>query len=358
MPTVTFVVPCYRLAHFLPDCINSILEQTYSDFEILIMDDCSPDDTAAVATGFSDPRVKHIRNATNLRNIRNYNKGIGLAQGKYVWLISADDRLRCNYVLQRFVNLLEQQPSVGFVFCPAMTLTDHQETGVVQWVERSPHDFTAPGLEYLRTLLRGNRIAAPTVLARKSLYEHEMFPLDMPHAGDWYLWCRFLMHADVAYLSEPMVHYRLHASNMTWTYAGGDGRLAILDDLRVLCRLRTAAETHAPALVDDCDDALVTRCTDLIWPQFTGAPATISMDELATFLREQLPEPRTHRRIHGRICRSVADHLYWRGESKHARQFFWRALQFRPDIKAIAKLSILHLGAFGQIVRRSQSRAA
>lgn len=65
-PTVSFIVPCYKLAHLLPDCVNSILSQTYRDFEVLIMDDCSPDNTPQVAQSFPDPRVTHIRNDPNL----------------------------------------------------------------------------------------------------------------------------------------------------------------------------------------------------------------------------------------------------------------------------------------------------
>jgi glycosyltransferase involved in cell wall biosynthesis len=93
-PTVSFVVPCYKLAHLLSDCVDSILGQTYREFEVLIMDDCSPDNTPEVARSFQDARVKYIRNPTNLGHLHNYNKGIGLSQGKYVWLISADDYLR------------------------------------------------------------------------------------------------------------------------------------------------------------------------------------------------------------------------------------------------------------------------
>src|ERR1700720_3711793 len=86
-PRVTFVVPCYKLAHLLPECVNSILSQSYQDFEVLIMDDCSPDDTPEVARSFNDPRVQHIRNEPNLGHLRNYNKGISLARGEYIWLI-------------------------------------------------------------------------------------------------------------------------------------------------------------------------------------------------------------------------------------------------------------------------------
>src|SRR6478672_7594179 len=58
---VSFVVPCYRLAHLLGECVDSILAQSYGDFEVLIMDDCSPDATPEVAASFSDPRVRHVR---------------------------------------------------------------------------------------------------------------------------------------------------------------------------------------------------------------------------------------------------------------------------------------------------------
>jgi glycosyltransferase involved in cell wall biosynthesis len=61
-PIVSFVVPCYKLGHLLRECVDSILCQTYSDFEVLIMDDCSPDNTPEVAQSFQDPRVKYIRN--------------------------------------------------------------------------------------------------------------------------------------------------------------------------------------------------------------------------------------------------------------------------------------------------------
>jgi glycosyltransferase involved in cell wall biosynthesis len=110
-PTVSFVIPCYKLAHLLPECINSILGQSFSDFEVLIMDDCSPDNTAEVAASFKDPRVKHIRNDPNLGHLRNYNKGIGLTRGRYVWLISADDYLRKPYILERYVNCFDSHPN-------------------------------------------------------------------------------------------------------------------------------------------------------------------------------------------------------------------------------------------------------
>src|ERR1700730_3911201 len=132
-PKVSFVVPCYKLAHLLPECVNSILAQTFADFEILIMDDCSPDDTPKVAQSFQDLRVRHVRNEPNLGHLRNYNKGINLARGKYVWLISADDRLRKPYVLQRYVELMDNHEGVGFACCPGVLLENGCETKTAEY---------------------------------------------------------------------------------------------------------------------------------------------------------------------------------------------------------------------------------
>ena len=132
-PTVTFLVPCYKLAHYLKECVDSILAQTYQDFEILILDDCSPDNTSDVAKSFEDPRVRYIRNEPNLGHLRNYNKGISLARGQFVWLISADDKLRSDHVLQRYMELMNSHPEVGFAFCPGYGLLNGRETELLKY---------------------------------------------------------------------------------------------------------------------------------------------------------------------------------------------------------------------------------
>jgi glycosyltransferase involved in cell wall biosynthesis len=215
-PKVSFIVPCYNLAHFLADCVDSILSQTYGDFEVLIMDDCSPDNTPEVAAEFKDPRVIYIRNETNLGNIRNYNKGIELSRGRYIWLISADDRLRSPNVLQRYVNLLEKNPQVGYVFCPAITLRDNMEFEVEAWTAwPGDRDRILDGREVLRRSVINCPVCAPTGLARKECYTRiSHFPLNLPRVGDFYLWSVFATVYDVGYLAEPMIYYRRHSTNM------------------------------------------------------------------------------------------------------------------------------------------------
>jgi tetratricopeptide (TPR) repeat protein len=218
-PKVSFIVPCYNLAHFLTDCVNSILSQTCGDFEILIMDDCSPDNTPEVAALFKDPRVIHIRNEPNLGNIRNYNKGIELSRGRYLWLISADDCLRSRDVLQKYVDLLDNRPEVGFVFCPTMSLVNGEEVGVDGWTTwPGDKDQIISGREVVRRSAYACAVAAPAGIVRKECYARKgLFRTDLPRTSDYYLWAMFATMSDAGYFAEPMVYYRQHPSSMETT---------------------------------------------------------------------------------------------------------------------------------------------
>jgi glycosyltransferase involved in cell wall biosynthesis len=197
------------------------LAQTYSDFEVLIMDDCSPDHTPEVAQAFSDRRVRHVRCARHLGNIGNYNKGIALSQGPYIWLISADDYLRREYVRQRYVEMLEPHPEGGYVFWPVIAFENGQETGVMPNYAPFQADIILRGREFLARLVQGCCVAAPAAMVRRECYEKvSMFPAHMPYAGDWYLRCAFAFHYEVAYVAEPMVIRRLHGRNMTKFFEG------------------------------------------------------------------------------------------------------------------------------------------
>ena len=71
IPRVSFVVPCFKLAHLLPQCIDSILSQSYTNLEVIIMDDASPDNTPDVVRRFNDSRLRYVRNSANLGHLRN-----------------------------------------------------------------------------------------------------------------------------------------------------------------------------------------------------------------------------------------------------------------------------------------------
>jgi len=244
-PKVSFVIPCYNLAHFLGDCVNSILAQTFANFEVLIMDDCSPDDTSEVAARFKDPRIIYQRNEPNLGHIRNYNKGIELAGGQYIWLISADDCLRSHKVLQKYVELLDKNPQVGYVFCPAMILRNGKEAGVegiLRWHRKQ--DCIISGREIVRYAAYGCPILSPTALVRKECYARiSNFLENQPRTSDWYLWAVFAMKYDVGYFAEPMVYYREHTTNMELTMKAEQPSLFHEQELLAIWTIKKEAES-------------------------------------------------------------------------------------------------------------------
>jgi len=261
-PAVSFVIPCYKLAHLLSECVNSILAQTYDNFEVLIMDDCSPDNAATVAQSLTDPRIKYIRNEQNLGHLANYNKGIGLSRGRYVWLISADDRLRRNYVLERYVRLMEENPRVGYVCCPGIGLENGVETSLVDCGYFGTRDKIFDGCDFIATSLRmGYGLLAPSVMVRKDCYDRiSTFPLDMPHQGDWYLWFRWAFEYDVAYLCEPMVNYRSHDLNIMKDLLRRVPDTVFRDEVNVLWRTKSHCEQKGfIALMGRCEDSLAAK---------------------------------------------------------------------------------------------------
>src|SRR5258706_11207250 len=124
MSRVSVIIPCYRYARFLPECLASVLAQPGVDLQVLILDDASPDDTPAVAAALAaaDRRVAYRRHAANQGNIATFNDGLAWASGDYTVLISADDRLAPG-ALGRAARLLDTHPEVGLVYGPVLPFT-------------------------------------------------------------------------------------------------------------------------------------------------------------------------------------------------------------------------------------------
>ena len=307
MPLVSFVVPCYKHGHFLAECVESILAQTFQDFEILIMDDCSPDDTPVVARSFTDSRVIHVRNERNLGHLANYNKGIGLARGKYVWLINVDDYLRRPYVLEKFVAAMERTPSAAFVFCPAVLVRGRSETPPHR--VHGPADRVFSGTRFLQRLLIRNCVPTPAVMVRKTSYERVgTFPPDLPHAGDWYQWCRHALGGDVAYVAEPMVCYRLHDLNMTKTFMARPHAL-IADEVAVRWRVKKlAADAGLTAVVTSALDGIAADYGLRVYGRLRDDwKLGLTFEEFETSLREHSEDPSEIAHITGAVLRSLAD---------------------------------------------------
>jgi glycosyltransferase involved in cell wall biosynthesis len=355
-PTVSFIVPCYGLGHLLAECVTSILSQDYSDFEILIMDDCSPDNTPEVARSFADTRVVHVRNQPNLGHLRNYNKGIRMARGEYIWLISADDRLCRNYVLDRYVRLMSENPQVGYCFCAGLAMDDHREIGLIPSSQYRLQDGIFSGRRFLLDLLKGNFILAPAGMARRECYERiSYFPEDMPYGGDWYLWCVFALNFDVAYFAEPMVNYRVHDLSMSTMMAQGNRRGVLSDIMEVPVRMRLEGERIGNlAIVARCRETMIAQYAEcLVAKEIRNQRLQITVAEFEESLQRFAREPGEYREIRWRVFCRAGDHACWLGELDLSAAFYWRALALkRLSLTIWLKLALLKSGNLGLRLRQ------
>jgi glycosyltransferase involved in cell wall biosynthesis len=220
MSSVDVIVPCYRYAHFLKQCVESVLTQSGPGVRVLILDDASPDNTAEVAAELArnDSRVIVRRHSSNLRHIATYNEGIDWASADYMLLLSADDYLLPG-ALNRAVTLMESHPEVGLTFGYAIELS---ENGAWRWNEVVPcqhGECVISGKEFI--LLSGARdiVRTPTAVVRTELQKKVGgYRPELPHAGDMEMWLRLAAHASVGFVAADQAAYRRHSSNMSLSY--------------------------------------------------------------------------------------------------------------------------------------------
>lgn len=133
-PRVSVVITCYNLANLLPQCLDSIANQTYSNWECIVVDDCSPDRTKDVVDLYSktDPRFIYVRNETNQYLAEARNVGIRLANGKYILPLDADDMLHKTAV-ENMAAALDKDRSIDIAYGSMMNLYDDDRREIGRW---------------------------------------------------------------------------------------------------------------------------------------------------------------------------------------------------------------------------------
>lgn len=211
-PLVTFLVMCYRTERFVGECIQSILDQQGSyDFEIIAIDDCSPDGTLHVLRSFSDPRLRVVEHKTNAGFIAVSNESLQLTRGKYVAKIDSDDRYRPNFLLET-VPKLEAFPEVGLVHADA-AIIDVNGTLCQPRSDRrhGGRDFKG---RVLTPLLAENFVCAPTRIGRREAWLR-YWPVPEGLAfSDWYFSVMMAREWEFYYVGKVLADYRVHPGNL------------------------------------------------------------------------------------------------------------------------------------------------
>ena len=281
-PTVSVIVPNYNHARFLPKRIESIFGQSFQNFELILLDDCSTDDSRSILCRYaSDPRVRVEFNEVNSgSSFKQWNKGVSLARGEYVWIAESDDYAD-RQLLETLVTTLGADPTVMLAYCRSWRVTeDDQKNGFGDWYldyldpQRWTANFVTDGVEECQNyFVYSNPVPnASAVVFRRAGYQRvggadETLRL----CGDWKLWAAMALNGKVLYLAEPLNYFRYHdASVRSVTYQTGVDVAEILQVRWWILDQATRPET--PMADPSVKRQLANSCMDLAFRCYPGFP--------------------------------------------------------------------------------------
>ena len=230
---VSVIIPNYNHAPYLKQRIDSVLNQTYKDFELIILDDKSTDNSIKIIEEYRDnPHISHIvyNEVNSGSTFRQWNKGIALAKGKYIWIAESDD-CAVPELLSTLVLNIEKYENVSLSYSQSHRLNSKGEvTG--DWLfhtkDREPElfdsDFFAEGDDFIQRLLIYKNVVpnASAVLFHKSAFmDVGGADEDIKYCADWMLWLKLLMVGNIAYTSQKLNYFRYHDTSVIASAVAG-----------------------------------------------------------------------------------------------------------------------------------------
>lgn len=263
MPLVTIIVPSYNHACFLRERLDTILSQTFQDFELILLDDASTDESRAILREYARraqeaaPVPHDVRLELNETNsgstFKQWNKGVRMARGKYVWIAESDDYSDARF-LERMVAILEADERIAISYCRShrvimlgagcVLVGEEQIRKAAEarangrnWiiagygdplirgseVTRWRTDFCADGVDECRRYFPLANVVrnASSAVFRKDAYEAAGgADGNLRFCGDWKLWAGVALQGKMAYMSEPLNYYRLHPGSVWGNRSG------------------------------------------------------------------------------------------------------------------------------------------
>jgi glycosyltransferase involved in cell wall biosynthesis len=209
-PLVSVLMTAFNREKYIAQAIESVLVSTYKNFELIIVDDCSSDRTAEIATEYElvDSRVKIYKNVDNLGDYPNRNKAASYAKGKYLKYVDADD---CIYPwgLELLINMMEQFPNAGWGLC-----------SLLQYVEK-PFPFSLGPKESYAYNYNGRGLfhkAPLSAIIKRDVFENEGGFKSIRMAGDFEMWNRLAQKYEVVLMPDGVVWSRVHNSQEMNSY--------------------------------------------------------------------------------------------------------------------------------------------
>jgi len=218
MPKISVCIPNYNGAKFLRQAVESVLSQEYHDYELVIVDNCSDDDSEELINNLMKECNGVIRSYRNERNIGmagNLNKCLEYARGAYIKFLCADDLLLPG-CLEQMANKLDMNKSAVLVTSARQLVDEHgKQLAIERYAGR---DLIVPGSQVIIRCLYGrNYIGEPSAVMFRKDVDAGVFRVDMSQLLDLDMWFQLLEHGNLLYINEPLCAIRRHESQMSHT---------------------------------------------------------------------------------------------------------------------------------------------
>lgn len=243
LPLISVIVPNYNHENYLKQRLDSIFSQTYQNFEVILLDDCSTDKSRDILSEYAKSfTVRNcVFNQTNSGNtFKQWKKGIELAKGDFIWIAESDDFCDATF-LEKVSKPLFENESIGLSYCQSNRVNDKGEiTG--SWATQTENidskpfegNFVENGNLFIDKYLIFNNVIpnASAVLMRKKVLlslGKSLVEEDLKYCGDWLLYFKILLNSKVAFFAKPLNSFRYHSESVINIAAKDEKRISIID---------------------------------------------------------------------------------------------------------------------------------
>jgi glycosyltransferase involved in cell wall biosynthesis len=215
-PRVSVLIPTYRYAGYLRETLDSVLSQDFTDFEVLVSDDCSGDGTAEILAEYAarDARVRAQVHPKNVGMVQNWNWCLRESRGEYVKYVFGDDLLARPDALGKMVAMLDAHPDAALA-ASARNVIDEHSRSVDTWSHLGAPGVHGSGDTMLRCLAEGNIVGEPTAVMFRRSAGTRGFCETYEQLVDLEMWLHLLGHGSLVYTTEPLCAFRRHPLQRT-----------------------------------------------------------------------------------------------------------------------------------------------
>ncbi len=208
MPKISVIMPVYNAEKYLREAIDSILSQTYEDFEFIIIDDGSKDSSPDIVRSYTDKRIKFYINEHNMGVAATLNRGLDLAEGEYIARMDSDD-ISLPTRFEKQIQYMESHPNIGVLGTKISVFGE----GISEY----EFEFSTTTKQAKADLFFNSSLAHPTVMMRREALNGIRYELEYDGLEDYVLWWRISQTYEIVSLSEVLLRYRKHIKQVTQT---------------------------------------------------------------------------------------------------------------------------------------------